>query len=154
MRMAERRSVRPRSGEAAWSERIREALERDRFALHAQRIVDVASGETVRHELFLRMVDEDRLIPAREFVVAAEEHGSIGEIDRWVAGKAIEIAAAGWPVHLNLSVRSTDGDLLTSILDRLEATGAHPADLVFELGEAQLAAAGAKGEEFVLGLSD
>ena len=60
--------------------------ERDLFVLHAQRIVDVASGETMRHELFLRMVDEDRLIPAGEFVLAAEELGSIREIDRWVVG--------------------------------------------------------------------
>src|SRR5262245_54060995 len=99
--MAERRNVRPRTGEAAWSERIRVALERDRFALYAQRIVDVGTGEPVRHELFLRMVGEGRVIPAGEFVVAAEEHGSIREIDRWVVGKAVEIAAAGWPIHLN-----------------------------------------------------
>src|SRR6476619_5802543 len=115
--MAERRSVRPQMGEAAWSDRIRVALERDRFTLHAQRIVDVASGETMRHELFLRMVEDEGLIPAGEFVVAAEEQGSIREIDRWVVGKAIEVAAAGCPVHLNLSVRSTDGDLLALILE-------------------------------------
>ena len=51
-----------------WSRRIEEALERDLFVLHAQRIVDVTSGETLRHELFLRMVEADRLIPAGEFV--------------------------------------------------------------------------------------
>ena len=69
-----------------WSRRIEEALERDLFVLHGQRIVDVATGATMRHELFLRMVDRTRLIPAGEFVMAAEEFGSIREIDRWVVG--------------------------------------------------------------------
>jgi EAL domain-containing protein (putative c-di-GMP-specific phosphodiesterase class I) len=153
--MADRTDVRPRQGEAKdWAVRIREALERDRFAMHAQRIVEVSSGETLRHELFLRMVDKERVIPAGEFVVAAEEHGSIGEIDRWVAGKAIDIAAAGWPVHVNLSIRSTDEALLRVIREGLEATGADAGDLVFELGEGQLEGAGKEGAGFVQALSD
>src|SRR3954447_8689732 len=90
------------SGEALhpldWSRRIEEALERDLFVLHGQRIVDVATGVTVRHELFLRMVDRKRLIPAGECVMAAEEFGSIREIDRWGVAKASDVAAAGIPV--------------------------------------------------------
>src|SRR3954453_10035964 len=91
-----------------WPSRIQEALSRDRFVLHAQRIVDVRTGAILRHELFLRMVYRRRLIPAGEFVVAAEEFGSIREIDRWVVSRAIEIAATGRQVDLNLSLRSTD----------------------------------------------
>ena len=64
----------------------------------------MASGETLRHELFLRMVEEDRLIPAGEFLLAAEELGSIREIDRWVLGQAIEITASGHSVAVNLGV--------------------------------------------------
>jgi EAL domain-containing protein (putative c-di-GMP-specific phosphodiesterase class I) len=124
-----------------WPRRIREALERDLFVLYGQRIVDVRTGATMRHELFLRMVDRGRLIPAGEFVPAAEEHGSIREIDRWVVGRAIEVAATGWPVHLNLSFRSTDGAILELIRERLEATGADPGDLIFEFRERQLVAA-------------
>src|SRR6266567_4679942 len=103
-----------------WSDRIAEALERDLFVLHGQRIVDVQSGATMRHELFLRMVDRRRLIPAGEFVMAAEEFGSIREIDRWVVGRAIEVAATGLPVDLNLSVRSTDEAMVELIRERLE----------------------------------
>ena len=121
-----------------WSRRIEEALERDLFVLHGQRIVDVISGETMRHELFLRMVDRRRLIPAGEFVMAAEEFGSIREIDRWVVTRAIGVAASGLPVDLNLSVRSTDDAMIELIRDRLEETGADPADLVLELSEAQM----------------
>src|SRR5881227_2217772 len=98
-----------------WSRRIEEALERDLFVLHGQRIVDVVTGATVRHELFLRMVDRKRLIPAGEFVMVAEEFGSIREIDRWVVARAIEVAATGLAVDLNLSVRSTDETMLDLI---------------------------------------
>ncbi len=132
-----------------WSRRIRDALDRDRFVLHAQRIVDVASGGTMRHELFLRMIEDERVVPAGEFVAAAEEFGSIGEIDGWVTGKAIEIASSGRAVHLNLSMRSLDAALVGLIGNRLEGAGADPGDLVFELGEKQLAEAGADRVEFV-----
>jgi EAL domain-containing protein (putative c-di-GMP-specific phosphodiesterase class I) len=132
---------RPRGRPFNWPKRIAEALERDLFVLHGQRIVDVRTGEEMRHELFLRMVYRDRLIPAGEFVFAAEEIGSIREIDRWVVGKAIEVAGAGNPIDLNLSLRSTDDALVEEIERRLDETGADPHDVVFELSEAQLAPA-------------
>jgi EAL domain-containing protein (putative c-di-GMP-specific phosphodiesterase class I) len=132
-----------------WSRRIEEALARDLFVLHGQRIVDVITGATMRHELFLRMVGRQRLIPAGEFVLAAEEFGSIREIDRWVVGRAIEVAATGRPVHLNLSMRSTDPAMLDLIRDRLEETGADPGNLVLELGEGQLIAAPEEQRDFV-----
>src|SRR3954447_7750262 len=137
-----------------WSRRIGEALRKDLFVLHAQRIVDVASGDALRHELFLRMVDDGELIPAGEFVLAAEELGSIREIDHWVAGRAIEIAATGHPVAVNLSVRSADDDLLELIRRKTEEVGAAPGDIVLELGEDQLRAGLRVGEGFVRGLHE
>jgi EAL domain-containing protein (putative c-di-GMP-specific phosphodiesterase class I) len=132
-----------------WSRRIGEALEKDLFVLHAQPIVDVAGGETLRHELFLRLVDEEGLIPASEFVLAAEEAGSIREIDRWVLGRAVEIAAAGHAVALNLSVRSTDAELLGSMRSTLAKAGADPSRMVLELSEGQLVARVGGGKGFV-----
>src|SRR5882757_7802927 len=137
-----------------WSRRIEEALERDLFVLHGQRIVDVISGETMRHELFLRMVDRKRLIPAGEFVMAAEEFGSIREIDRWVVARAIDVAAGGIPVDLNLSVRSTDDAMVALIRERLEETGADPGDVVLELSEPQLTEALDSSEAFVNAVSE
>jgi EAL domain-containing protein (putative c-di-GMP-specific phosphodiesterase class I) len=129
------------AGTFEWSRRIQRALQRGQFVLHAQRIVDVQTGETLRHELFLRMVDRNRLIPAGEFVIEAERFGSIRAIDRWVVGKAIETAATGHIVDLNLSMRSADDELVDLIQQRLERAGADPGNLVFELSEAQLATA-------------
>ena len=132
-----------------WSRRIEEALERDLFVLHGQRIVDVITGATMRHELFLRMVDRRRLIPAGEFVMVAEEFGSIREIDRWVVARAIDVAGTGIPVDLNLSVRSTDAAMVAMIRDRLEETEADPRDVVLELSENQLTEALDSGGDFV-----
>jgi EAL domain-containing protein (putative c-di-GMP-specific phosphodiesterase class I) len=132
-----------------WPDRIKEALDRDLFVLHGQRIVDVLTGTTMRHELFLRMSSQERLIPAGEFVMAAEEFGSIREIDRWVVARAIDVAATGRPVHLNLSLRSADAALVGLIRERLEATGTEASDLVLELGERQLVAAPAAEREFI-----
>src|SRR5918995_5248633 len=154
-----RAAISAHGGEAAsisieWSRRIRDALDRDRFALHAQRIVDVGTGHTLRHELLLRMVDEERLIPAGEFVLVAEELGLIGEIDRWVVGESIEIAASGRSIHLNLSMRSIDAALLDLVRDWLDQTRADPANLVFELGGEQLDGAGEEGAEFIAALDE
>ena len=52
-----------------WAERIREALEEDRFTLYAQPIVELASGEVRQHELLLRMLDErGEVIPPAAFI--------------------------------------------------------------------------------------
>jgi EAL domain-containing protein (putative c-di-GMP-specific phosphodiesterase class I) len=157
--MADVRGTGPGSngGEARqreWSRRIEEALRRDLFVLHAQRIVDVATGETVRHELFLRLAQNGALIPAGEFVLAAEELGSIRQIDRWVVERAIEVAAAGHPVALNLSVRSADDDLLGLMRREIDRTGADPENVVLELAEDQLLAEIEAGEGLVRGAHD
>ena len=121
------------------------------FVLHAQRIVDVADGTTVRHELFLRMVDRSRLIPAADFVPAAEERGSIREVDRWVVGRAIDIAAGGDAVAVNVSLRSADDGLLELIRGGLEGPRADARDLALELSERQLLAETGRGEAFIRG---
>ena len=122
-----------------------------RFVLHAQRIVDVASGRTVRHELFLRMVDGSALIPAADFVPAAEKDGSIREIDRWVVQRAVELVPSGNALAVNLSVRSADEGLLELIRHGLETAGADPGDLALELSEEQLVAQAGPGGRFVRG---
>jgi EAL domain-containing protein (putative c-di-GMP-specific phosphodiesterase class I) len=133
----------------AWSRRLEEALRSDLFDLHAQPIVDVATGTTVRHELFLRLTDGDGEIPAGEFLFAAEQAGSIREIDRWVVERAVELAGDGHAVAINLSVRSVDDQLLQTIGTALETSGADPHRLVLELKEAQLLRAPRVRDRFV-----
>ena len=72
-----------------WLERVRDALERDRFVLLGQPILDLATGEVARHELLLRMIGDDGgLIAPSDFLLVAERAGLIGSIDRWVLRRA------------------------------------------------------------------
>jgi EAL domain-containing protein (putative c-di-GMP-specific phosphodiesterase class I) len=110
--------------------------------LHAQPIVDLRTLETVQHELLLRMLDpEEGLIPPGRFLPVAEAFGLSTEIDRWVLHQAIGLAAGGHAVELNLSAHSLDDASLPHRVERLlEASGADPALLVFEVTETALVA--------------
>ncbi|HYH61104.1 MAG TPA: EAL domain-containing protein [Solirubrobacterales bacterium] len=124
-----------------WSNRIRKALDEERFVLHAQPIcsLDPSSSEK-RIELLLRMVDEGGdLIPPATFLYVAERFGMVEEIDRWVVRKAIELVAVEdqeVTVDVNLSAKSIGSDEMVELIGaELERTGADPSRLVFEVTE-------------------
>jgi PAS domain S-box-containing protein len=123
--------------DALWLGRIRDALDQDRLLLYEQPIIDLRSGETVQHELLLRMRGDDgAIISPGEFLPVAERYGLISEIDRWVIRQAVEIAAGGTAVEFNLSGRSVgDPDTLRELSAALVATGADPSLLVVEVTE-------------------
>ena len=124
----------------SWIGRVQEALANDRFVLYAQPIVDVGSGKVVQSELLLRLREPDgTIIAPGAFLQVAEDYGLIGDIDRWVIARAAEIAASGRPVELNLSARSVgDPAVLDHIEHCIEASGADPTSLVFEITETAL----------------
>jgi diguanylate cyclase (GGDEF)-like protein/PAS domain S-box-containing protein len=140
---SEGRSARA-TAKMTWSERIREALGReDRFVLHMQPILDLASGEISHGELLLRMRgDNGSLIPPGAFLPAAERFGLIHAVDRWVVRHAIRMLAAAPegtlpPLSVNLSGESVVGDpqLLELIERELEASSIDPGRLIFEVTE-------------------
>ena len=124
-----------------WVERIRHALDDDRFVLHAQPILDLRTGAVAQHELLVRMLDDDgSLIPPGAFLHVAERYDLVQEIDRWVTRSAIELLAehAGDDLRLtvNLSGRTlTDDRLLADLEHEIERTGADPGRLTFEVSE-------------------
>ena len=123
--------------DAFWLGRIRGALDDDRLVLYSQPIVDLRSGETVQHELLLRMRAEDgSIITPGDFLPIAERYGLISEIDRWVIRQAVGLAAQGQPVEFNLSAMSIgDPDVLLALGSALKQTGADPSLLVVEVTE-------------------
>jgi EAL domain-containing protein (putative c-di-GMP-specific phosphodiesterase class I) len=138
---------------AHWDERLRRALEHDGFALYQQPIVDLRTGKILRHELLLRLVEGDRVTPTVEFLDAATRHGPIAEIDLWVTDRAIEIAAGGRAVTMNLAAQSINPGFVEHVRERLVETDANPANLTFELGERD--AVEAEGaEDFLWALKD
>ncbi|MGH2914736.1 MAG: EAL domain-containing protein [Solirubrobacteraceae bacterium] len=127
--------------DAVWLGRIRDALDEQRLVLHTQPIVDLATGETVQNELLLRMQDPDgTLVAPGAFLPVAERYGLISEIDRWVIGQAVRIAAGGAPTEFNLSARSiSDPAILDTLAVELQSSGVDPALLVVEVTETALA---------------
>ncbi|HEV2874335.1 MAG TPA: EAL domain-containing protein [Thermoleophilaceae bacterium] len=123
-----------------WVGRIRRAIEAERLVLHAQPIVDLATGATVAEELLVRMLDESgEIVMPSAFLPTAERFGLIRDIDRWVVSRALELTAAGRRVSVNLSARSVSDPELTNRVDQGPA-GADPTLLVFEITETAAAA--------------
>jgi diguanylate cyclase (GGDEF)-like protein/PAS domain S-box-containing protein len=119
-----------------WVERIRAALEEDRVIVSAEPIVDLGSGEVVREELLVRILDEhgDRILPA-SFMPAAERFGLIQEIDLRVLAAAVERAAEGVAVAVNVSALSLADPRYLALLEKAIAGGLEPGRLNFEITE-------------------
>ena len=122
-----------------WVGRIREALAEERLVLYSQPIVPLRGGAP-SEELLVRMISRTAdLIPPGSFLPAAENYGLIGEIDRWVIDHAIERAAGGRRVEINLSARSLgDLGLLRTIETHFRADGVDPSLVTFEITETAL----------------
>ena len=76
----------------SWQERLRGAVERDQFELHAQPIVDICGNGIPRFEVLLRMRDtRGNLVRPAGFLFNAERFDMIGEIDRWVLRRAVKL---------------------------------------------------------------
>lgn len=83
--------------------------------------------------------DPDRLIAPAMFLPAAEKLGVAPAIDRWVVARAMELAAQGHAVDVNISARSLEDVALPHLIEQLLAeSGADPANVVFEITETAL----------------
>jgi PAS domain S-box-containing protein len=122
-----------------WEERIRTAVNEDRLLVYAQPIIDLSSGAVVQEELLVRMQGargSEDVIPPGDFLPQAERFGLVGEIDRFMVHRGIELAAQGRSVQINLSGRSIGDQALTREIERtLRSTGADPSRIVFEITE-------------------
>jgi|GEM_PF-1748860 PAS domain S-box-containing protein len=138
----------------AWVGRIRDALDDGRFVLYAQPIVPLADGVRAE-ELLVRMRGQrGEIIAPGSFLPVAEKYKLIGEIDQWVLAKGMLVAAGGHHVHINLSADSISStELLPLIEQGLRATGAAPANVVFEITETALMTDIGAGEVFAQELS-
>ncbi len=135
----------------AWIDRIQDALAEDRFVLYAQPIVDLRTGQTVQRELLLRLIDRDGSVVAPgSYLPIAEQYGLIGDIDRWVIQRGIQIAEGGLPVEINVSARSIGDPTILDHFERcLRRSRTDPNLLVVEITETALAEDEAAARAFV-----
>ena len=100
----------------SWIGRIRDALHKELFVVHAQPIFDLGTGEIAFHELLIRMqADDGSIIPPGQFLSIAEEFSIIAEIDHWMIDQAARLAADGLAVTVNLSAQTIGSQNIGSV---------------------------------------
>jgi diguanylate cyclase (GGDEF)-like protein len=122
-------------------DRVRFALERGGFTLHAMPMVNLPTGDTLGYELLLRLEDgQDPPCGPAEFLPAAERSDLVLAIDRWVLDQAIAAlvspAAPDLWFNVNVSGRTLeDQDFGDFVLDKLASSGVAPGRLGLEITE-------------------
>ncbi len=151
-------AIRSQQSRTRWAMRIEQALDQDRFVLHAQRIVDLRDTAPVeRLELLIRLQEPDgRLVMPGAFIPAAERFRLMTRIDRWVFTRALQIAAdpgatAPREIFVNLSGHSLGDRALHEFVRRgLGEAGREISErLVFEVTETAVIANLSDAREFL-----
>ncbi len=127
----------------AWVNRLRDALDHDRFVLYYQPVISLQGEPGATYETYIRLdAGSGEMVPPLSFLQIAEEHGLLWEIDRWVVGHAIGV----------IGQRARDGEPTTLLVKITQASLADDS-LARYIGE-QLAAQGVDGEHLVVQLPE
>lgn len=133
-------------GDMDWIERVRTALEQNRFCLFAQTLAPLQTGEELgaHFEVLLRMTDPlGQIVPPGHFIPAAERYGLMPALDRWVITQAMRTLAQNprqmLQVHscaINLSGTSLGDTSLLGFIQQQIAEFHIPAQILcFEITE-------------------
>lgn len=126
-----------------WRDKIKQALDHDRFIMHFQPVQEIRSGIISYYEALIRMRDQDgTLIAPGAFIPVAEQCGLIYAIDHIVLKKVItrqaELAKMGLNIAFTLNLSGyafNDTALLPHLKQTLKTTGANPRNIVIEITE-------------------
>jgi diguanylate cyclase (GGDEF)-like protein/PAS domain S-box-containing protein len=123
--------------------RLRKAVESQRWALHYQPILELATGQMQGVEALIRWMEPDgTMVPPGDFIPLAEELGLIEAIGDWVVRELVYQSRA-WreldidlDMSFNLSPRQFwQPDLAKGILERIREGGIDPSRIVVEITE-------------------
>ncbi|SED51072.1 PAS domain S-box-containing protein/diguanylate cyclase (GGDEF) domain-containing protein [Rhizobiales bacterium GAS188] len=154
-----------RIGEMAWVQRIRNALEEQRFCLYAQEIraLDDAARHHLHVELLLRLHDEDgEMVQPGSFMPAAERFGLMRLIDRWVVRNAFGLLAGQLDLPgsarisscaINLSGTTFgDDDFIDYVRQQFKIHRVAPETICFEITETSAIANISSARRFIQAL--
>ncbi|MDH4048590.1 MAG: EAL domain-containing protein [Gammaproteobacteria bacterium] len=140
-------SARMHRGQVRWVQRLREAMDSNRFAIYAQVIKPLAENvqEPEKLEILLRMRDPEtrKLIPPGAFLPAAERYGLSKELDEWVVRSLLDtlfihqsFQAEHRKYWINLSGTSIGDKRFASFLkDAIKRSPLPPGTINFEITE-------------------
>ena len=131
------------SAHIGWVNRLRNALDYDGFELRFQPINRIDSGETLHHEVLIRLRNDDgKLISPDAFLPSAVRFGLMSEIDFWMIRNAAKAYAAEVETNtrvklaINLSANAFESDELTAyIKDTFNSYNVTPSDITIEITE-------------------
>ncbi len=109
-----------RSGEMKWITRLTQALDENLFVLFSQKAISL-SGHQDYHEVLIRMRDgKGGYVSPMAFIPAAERHGLMQDIDRWVINHTLK-NSVHWHqddriIAINLSGASLSDDTLAEFI--------------------------------------
>ena len=141
----------------AWVTRIKVALEGDGFRLDFQPVIALQGDGSEMYEMFLHLYGSDgEPVEASAYLPIAEEHGLLGQIDRWAVARAIDLIGerqrAGKRTSLLLSLSSEavqDPTMASFIAAHLSSTGVPGEQLVLAVPEAKVFTNVRAAQEFV-----
>ncbi len=125
--------TRVQSYDAVWIKMIKAALMEDRFRLVLQSIAGLNGQDAHMADVLVRMIDPTgtEVLPA-EFMPPAERNDLLKNIDRWVIGAALQLAAQRKEgrLFIRLSIASLSDPTLLSWLDAQIRTAQVDPDLL------------------------
>ncbi len=126
--------------EMDWVAEIGAAMDEGRMLLYRQTIHPLRSGDTIHHEVLIRMKDRaGQIVNPGQFLPAAERFGIIQNIDRWVLDTTLEYLSQNSDsvdiYNINLSgVSIGDPGFLTHAIDAIGQMGVAQ-QICFEITE-------------------
>lgn len=142
-----------------WLASIEAALANDSFVLYYQPIISLHGAEGDFYEILLRMNGPKGEIAPNQFLPAAERHGKLPAIDRWVIANAIRAIAererTGQRTTFFIKLTSQsleDPTLLPWIAQQLKGSRQRGDSLVFEMPESKVVTSLKPARAFAKGL--
>lgn len=137
-------SLTQRRGQIEWATRIREAIEQGLFCLyqHSYMPINPALPPCECREILVRMVDKDgKIIPPMAFIPAAERHGLMTQVDRWVVENTLQTLPlcdlrGVEMISINLSAQSLcDKNFLDFVINKIKKSKSYANLICFEITE-------------------
>ena len=118
---------------------IMDAIRKKRIVPYFQPIVSVEDQSLLAYEVLTRIVTPERVIPAAEFIDAAEGMGAIGKLDYLLIEQAFDVVKRhGYTgkLFLNLSPKAlVMNEFMPTVRKLMVTYGFQPSQMVFEITE-------------------
>ncbi len=142
--------------------RLRKAVDAQRWTLHYQPVVELASGRMRGVEALIRWIEPDgTMVPPNDFIPLSEELGLIEVIGDWVVRELVYQANAWRELDLDLEIgfnlsprQFWQPDLAQRIVRQIRSGGIDPSTILVEITESSAMVDPDRAQEILWELND